>query len=165
MERVIGRGKPVAPLSRSAASGSLALAALHACFVPPCLDATVDFVPHIYLSSEAAKSGRRLGPPPLDAGREAGMRTNWPLPNRGPNRESGPCFFVQTCAATNIPSLIGVPFAHAGHWIGQVLALVPVVVIVLALAINWWRHRDDPDWYDRDAEEDEAKELDEILNG
>ena len=57
------------------------------------------------------------------------------------------------------------PFAHVGHWIGQVLALVPVVLIVLALAINWWRHRDDPDWYDREAEEGERKELDEILKG
>jgi len=27
----------------------------------------------------------------------------------------------------------------------RVLAMVPVVVIVLALAINRWRHRDDPD--------------------
>jgi len=58
-----------------------------------------------------------------------------------------------------------VPFAHVGHWIGQLLALVPVVLIVLALAINWWRHRDDPEWYDREAEESEQSELDEILNG
>jgi hypothetical protein len=62
-------------------------------------------------------------------------------------------------------SLIAVPFAHVGHWIGQLLALVPILVLVLALAINWWRHRDDPGWHDREAEEAEQKELDEILNG
>ncbi|HEV7616123.1 MAG TPA: hypothetical protein VGO36_07820 [Solirubrobacterales bacterium] len=38
-------------------------------------------------------------------------------------------------------------------------------MIVLALAINWWRHRDDPGWYDREAEQSEAIELDEILKG
>jgi len=58
-----------------------------------------------------------------------------------------------------------VPFAHVGHWTGQILAAVPVLVVAVALAINWWRHRDDPEWYDREAEEKEQKELDEILNG
>lgn len=57
------------------------------------------------------------------------------------------------------------PLAHVGHWIGQLLALAPIVLIVLALAVNWWRHRDDPDWYDHEAEQSEAIELDEILKG
>ncbi len=58
-----------------------------------------------------------------------------------------------------------VPAAHVGHWLPQPLAVVPVLLVVLALAVNWWRHRDDPHWYDREAEEAEQKELDEILNG
>jgi hypothetical protein len=45
------------------------------------------------------------------------------------------------------------------------LALVPVLAVVLALAISWWRHRDDPRWYDREAAEADEQELDEILEG
>ena len=55
--------------------------------------------------------------------------------------------------------------AHVGHWIGQVLTIVPVLVVVAALAINWWRNRDDPRWYDREAEEAEQREIDEIVEG
>jgi hypothetical protein len=58
-----------------------------------------------------------------------------------------------------------VPLAHVGHWIDQLFAATPVFLVALALAINWWRHRDDPHWYDREAEEKERRELDEILNG
>ncbi|HEY5943359.1 MAG TPA: hypothetical protein VIT89_10940 [Solirubrobacterales bacterium] len=57
------------------------------------------------------------------------------------------------------------PVAHVGHWLPQLLAVVPILLVVLALAVNWWRHRDDPHWYEREAEEVEQKELDEILNG
>ena len=43
--------------------------------------------------------------------------------------------------------------------------VVPVIGVVMALAISWWRHREDPHWYDREADEEEQREIDEILEG
>jgi hypothetical protein len=36
---------------------------------------------------------------------------------------------------------MNLPFAHAGHWITDLLTVVPVVIVIAVLVIHSWREK------------------------
>jgi len=54
--------------------------------------------------------------------------------------------------------------AHVGHWIWELLAMAPVLLLALALLVAELMDRRDPGSYRREAEERAERELDEILS-
>jgi Flp pilus assembly protein TadB len=54
--------------------------------------------------------------------------------------------------------------AHVGHWIWQLLFMAPILLLAAALLIAQLLDRRDPGRYEREAEEQAERELDEILS-
>jgi hypothetical protein len=62
-----------------------------------------------------------------------------------------------------VPDPSVVPLAHVGHWIWQLLAVAPFLLLAGALIVAEIRNRRHPGRYEREAEEEAERELDEIL--
>jgi len=54
--------------------------------------------------------------------------------------------------------------AHVGHWIWNLLYLAPILVITAALIVAQIMDRRNPGKYEREAEEQAERELDDILS-
>jgi len=54
--------------------------------------------------------------------------------------------------------------AHVGHWIWQLLFMAPILVLAAALIVAQLMERRNPGKYDREAEEQAERELDDILS-
>lgn len=54
--------------------------------------------------------------------------------------------------------------AHVGHWIWNLLFLAPILVLAAALIVAQIMDRRTPGRYDREAEEQAERELDDILS-
>jgi len=54
--------------------------------------------------------------------------------------------------------------AHVGHWIWQLLMMVPFLVLAAALIVATVMDRRNPGKYEREAEEEAERKLDEILS-
>jgi hypothetical protein len=55
--------------------------------------------------------------------------------------------------------------AHVGHWIWQLLIMAPLLLLAVALLVAEIMDRRNPGKYERQAEEQAERELDEILSG
>jgi hypothetical protein len=69
---------------------------------------------------------------------------------------------------TRPSTLSGVPLAHVGHWIWDLLIIAPFLALAAALFIADILHRRDPERFEREGAEEETaaeRELDEIVSG
>ena len=53
--------------------------------------------------------------------------------------------------------------AHLGHWVWQLLAFAPLLLIAALLVLANFKERREPERYERETEEDAERRLDEIL--
>ena len=63
-----------------------------------------------------------------------------------------------------MPELAALLIAHVGHWIWQLLYLAPLLLIAAALIASQIMERRNPGKYEREAEEQAERELDDILS-